>query len=201
MKNLIKERYENWRSFVEDEESININIFPVMFTVEESRSILIEDLPSSDRQINIINEEYILQFFGYLKKNKSEIKITIWYNLKLNDWDLPLSPLYHVDLLKRVIEWKKEKDGNIGEVRIEPSENSIYLSYSITPSTIELIYLFDVYKIDLLWCCKSISYALNRNSRGQHRHPECRRKGRNHVHVGVPIRFDTFSSLRYCVLP
>jgi len=56
-------------------------------------------------------------------------------------------------------------------------------------------------KLDLLWCCKSISYALNRNSRGQHRHPECRRKGRNHVHGGVPIRFDTFSSLRYCVLP
>jgi|GEM_PF-2900474 len=55
--------------------------------------------------------------------------------------------------------------------------------------------------IDLLWCCKSISYALNKNSRGQHRHPECRRKGRNHVHGGVPIRFDTFSSLRYCVLP
>lgn len=146
MKNFIQDRYEKWRSFFKDTESLDPNIFPVMFTVEESRSILIENLPSSDRQINIVNEENILQFFGYISKNNSELKITIWYDFKLNDWELPLSPLYHVDLLKRLIEWRKEKDGNISEVTIMPRENSIYLSYTVIPSLSNSISLFEVYK-------------------------------------------------------
>jgi hypothetical protein len=152
MENWISERYEKWKThFKNIETSYDANDFPVMFTVEESKTISISDLPLCDREICIVkgNGRFVNvhQFFGFIKKIDAGVTIFISYDFRLNDWDLPLSPIYHVDLLKRVIEWRKEKDGNITDITTGYNEHSTYLRYRFTPSVEESISLFEVFQL------------------------------------------------------
>ncbi len=151
MKELITERYERWKRHYKDDEIVNVdpNMYPVMFSVEEAHSILIEELPSSSREIAIVsdaNKRQVYQFCGSLQKESDDITIFIWYNFKPEEWTLPLSPIYHIDLIKRVVEWKKENDSNLRDLSIVKSnENSI--CFSFTPSIEKSASLFEVFAI------------------------------------------------------
>ncbi len=148
MEELVKERYERWKRRYKDDEINDADaiLYPVMFTIEEAQSILIKDLPFSNREIAIVDEGHIYQFFGSLQKESDDIAIFIWYNFKSEKWTLPLSPIYHIDLIKRVIEWKKENDANMRDLSIiRSNENSI--CFSFTPLMKKSASLFEVFAI------------------------------------------------------
>lgn len=114
------------------------DLLPVSFTIKESEEVKVEYLPNSGREIHICNNEdaSYMAFFGHITKQNDIVKIHIRYCFRIKEWDLPLSPTYHVNLLKKMIEWKKEEVSLISDVRVLKEEEAIFLSYFLDVSSI-----------------------------------------------------------------
>lgn len=146
MINWIKERYDEWKIQHKELGPSFAKLIPVVFTKDESELIELKDLPDTNRSLIILNNrnDRIGEFYGYFIKDKEGVKVFIKYSFSLRDWDLPLSPIYHVDLLKRALEWRNETSQNIHEITLEMEEKYAVFSYYLVPEVTGNMRLYDL---------------------------------------------------------
>lgn len=120
---------------------------PVHVEPEDANQILIKDIPQNTYiQISKVTEEgyYSIELEGEIAWENKRICIFMSHSWYRKFWDLPLGMPYHMDLMKRLVEFRKKEFRDINDIEFNDDGAWCQLSYTIFPKDVATLY--DVYE-------------------------------------------------------
>ena len=134
--NLLKEH-------IEYEEPFQIN-------PEDAKKILMTDVPEGmELEVSVIGKDNVHYIalegtIGWKDKKACVFMSLDWYR---KWWHSPLGMPFHMDLMKRLIEFRQKENKDIEEIEFEDEGDWCHLTYLIFPKTFQTV--FDVYNYAL----------------------------------------------------
>lgn len=124
--------------------------FPIHVFPEDSSNINIEELPQNiELEICDINKNnvHLVELEGTIGWRDDKICIFMSHDWYRKWWDMPLGMAHHMDMMKRLIEFRKNEKNDISEIQMEDEGDWCHLNYTIIPENVKTIK--DVYDYGL----------------------------------------------------
>lgn len=117
---------------------------PAHFRPSETEEILVADIPE-DVEIEIcdIDEKGIrhIELEGSFKKQNGKLYLHMAHDWYRKRWTAPLGMAHHMDLIKRLVEFRQKEEKNIEDIEFDDEGDWCHLYYSIIiPDKIKTLY-------------------------------------------------------------
>jgi len=126
--------------------SANIgNEEPVFIVPEDSKQLLIEDIPNNIIiEISTVKDKvHHIELEGSIQWSNDKFCIHMAHNWYRKWWSAPLGMPYHMDLMKRLIEFRQKESGDVSDIEFTDDGDWCHLYYTILPpkmSTLHEVY-------------------------------------------------------------
>ena len=140
---------------------------PVHFRPSETEEIFISDIPE-DVEIEICeldgNGIRNIELEGTFKKQNGKLYLQMAHDWYRKWWTAPLGLAYHMDLIKRLVEFRQREDQNIEGIEFDDEGDWCHLYYSIIiPEKIQTLYQAYDFGLDFsIWIDRILNNVQNK---------------------------------------
>ena len=118
---------------------------PVFIDPEDSKQLLTEDIPKDVIiEISTVKDNvHHIELEGSIQWSNEILCIHMAHNWYRKWWSAPLGMPYHMDLMKRLIEFRQKESGDVGGIEFTDDGDWCHLYYTILPpkmSTLHEVY-------------------------------------------------------------
>ena len=140
---------------------------PAHFRPSETEGILISDIPEDvEIEISDIDAEGVrhIELEGTFKKQNGKLYLHMSHDWYRKWWTAPLGMAYHMDLIKRLVEFRQKEEQNIEGIEFDDEGDWCHLNYSIiVPYEIKVLYKAYDFGIDFsIWKDRILHNVQNR---------------------------------------
>lgn len=132
-----KRLQEYFDQFVQSDE-------PAHFRPSETEGILVSDIPNDvEIEISELDEKGIrhIELEGSFKKQNGKLYLHMAHDWYRKWWTAPLGMAHHMDLIKRLVEFRQKEEKNIEGIEFDDEGDWCHLYYSIIiPDEIKTLY-------------------------------------------------------------
>ncbi len=156
-KNKIKEHFNQ---FIHSDE-------PVHFYPSETEDVMVSEIPEDvEFEICELDEKGIrhIELEGTFRKRNGKLYLNMAHDWYRKWWTAPLGMAYHLDLVKRLVEFRQKEEKNIEAIVFDDEGDWCHLNYSIIiPDDIETLYHAYNFGIDFsIWIDRILQNVQNR---------------------------------------
>ena len=139
----------NKEELIEYIKSNNGSEEPVFIDPEDSKHLLIEEIPKDIViEISTVKDNvHHIDLEGYIQWSNDELCIRMAHNWYRKWWSAPLGMPHHMDLMKRLIEFREKESGDVGDIEFTDDGDWCHLYYTIFPP--KMSKLHEVYEYGL----------------------------------------------------
>ena len=140
---------------------------PAHFRPSDTEGILVSDIPENvEIEICDINEEGIrlIELEGSFKKQNGKLYLHMAHDWYRKWWTAPLGMAHHMDLIKRLVEFRQKEEKNIENIEFDDEGDWCHLYYTIIiPDAIETLYRAYDFGLDFsIWKDRILHNVQNR---------------------------------------
>ena len=151
---------DHLNQFVQSEE-------PAHFRPSQTEGILVSDVPDDvEIEISEIDEKDIrhIELEGSFKKTNGKLYLHMAHDWYRKWWTAPLGMAHHLDLIKRLVEFRQKEEKNIEDIEFDDEGDWCHLYYSIIiPDEIKTLYAAYDYGLDFsIWKDRILHSVQNR---------------------------------------
>jgi len=124
---------------------------PAHISPSDTQEILISEIPEGvDIEISTIDMEGVhhINLEGTFEKHNGKLYLNMSHNWYRKWWTAPLGMPYHMDLIKRLVEFRQKETHNIEDIKFEDEGDWCHLYYSIIINP-EAKTLYEAYQFGL----------------------------------------------------
>lgn len=141
---------------------------PVTIDPDDTAKIELTDIPKNiSIQVAKVSGDNVhhIELEGTIGWENKQVCILMSHNWYRKWWDLPLGMPYHMDLMKRLVEFRQNEFKDIKDIDFKDDGDWCHLYYTIIPKNVKTLY--DVYKYGLettKWINEKVDEAQNKVS-------------------------------------
>ncbi len=140
---------------------------PVHFRPSQTEEILVSDMPDDvEFEISELDGKGIrhIELEGSFKKQNGKLYLHMAHDWYRKWWTAPLGMAHHLDLIKRLVEFRQKEEKNIEDIEFDDEGDWCHLYYSIIiPDEIKTLYVAYDYGLDFsIWKDRILNSVQNR---------------------------------------